>query len=462
MNANRSQAKLDRREFLRSAAGAGAVLAFGPAMSKELRAAAGGEAVNVALIGAGEQGQTLMEAVRRIPNVHVQAVCDIWPYNRKRLSRRLQAYRHANNAYEDYRELLDREKGLQAAIVATPDFWHARHAIACLDAGLHVYCETPMSNSVQDARRMVEAARRADRLLQIGQQRRSNPRYTFCYEELLKKRKLLGQVIAVNGQWNRMAHLPLGWPKRMEVEPAVLQANGFESMYQLRNWRRQKEFSGGPFVEAGAQQIDVYNWFLDARPTAVLADGQIDDTEQNAREASGAIVAIYEYRLPSGPVVASYQTLRGNTSGRHIERFLGDEGTLIMSERRDLTRLYPEVTGTEALAWAQCIRSGCLTAPADWLKRVEKLTLNNLAYVLSVTDTDMPNPAGPPPLELPVKMNKPLHQPHLENFFDAIRGQVKLNCPAEVGYETLVTVLKTREAAATGRRLEFQPGEFVA
>jgi len=61
---------------------------------------------------------------------------------------------------------------------------------------------------------------------------------------------------------------------------------------------------------------------------------------------------------------------------------------------------------------------------------------------------------------LPVTMDKPYHQPHLENFFDAVRSKAKLNCPAEIGYETAVTVLKVNEAVETARKVEFKPGEF--
>ncbi|MHC4891425.1 MAG: Gfo/Idh/MocA family protein, partial [Planctomycetota bacterium] len=61
---------------------------------------------------------------------------------------------------------------------------------------------------------------------------------------------------------------------------------------------------------------------------------------------------------------------------------------------------------------------------------------------------------------LPVRMDKPYHQPHLENFFDAIRGRAKLNCPAEVGYETAATVLKANEAVEAARKLDFKPEEF--
>jgi len=59
-----------------------------------------------------------------------------------------------------------------------------------------------------------------------------------------------------------------------------------------------------------------------------------------------------------------------------------------------------------------------------------------------------------------VTMDKLYHQPHLENFFNAVRGKEKLNCPAEVGYETAVTVLKVNEAVEAMRRLEFKPEEF--
>ena len=269
----------DRRRFLQAAAAGGVALAFGPTILAAAQEGEGVEPVRVGLIGAGEQGKILMEAARRIPGVHFQAVCDIWSYNRRWMTGRLRAYRHGSTAYEDYREMLDKEKDLQAVLVATPDFWHARHTIACLNAGLHVYCEAPMAHTVADARQMVEAARGvgakdASPLLQIGQQRRSNPQYRFCYEKLLQEKKLLGRIVAANGQWNRVVLPPLGWPKNVAVDPATLKKCGYESMRQLRNWRWYRDLSGGPMADLGAHQIDVYNWFLGTRPRAVLASGR--------------------------------------------------------------------------------------------------------------------------------------------------------------------------------------------
>ncbi|UCC97540.1 MAG: hypothetical protein JSW66_17060 [Phycisphaerales bacterium] len=70
------------------------------------------------------------DACRRIPGIRFKAVCEIWAtWTRKRVSRVLKAYRHEHNTYVDYREMLDKEKDLDAVIVATPDFWHAPHAV---------------------------------------------------------------------------------------------------------------------------------------------------------------------------------------------------------------------------------------------------------------------------------------------------------------------------------------------
>ena len=66
----------------------------------------------------------------------------------------------------------------------------------------------------------------------------------------------------------------------------------------------------------------------------------------------------------------------------------------------------------------------------------------------------------PPKYDLPITLDKPFHKPHLENFFAAIRGEEKLNCPAEIGYETAVMVLKVNDAVKAGQKLEFKPEEF--
>ena len=72
----------------------------------------------------------------RIPGLRFRAVCDIWKeYNQKRVVNTLRKYKFEVNGYEDYREMLDKEKDLDAVVIATPDFWHAPHTVDCLEGG---------------------------------------------------------------------------------------------------------------------------------------------------------------------------------------------------------------------------------------------------------------------------------------------------------------------------------------
>jgi predicted dehydrogenase len=228
MNNRRKKARIDRRGFLHSAAAVGTGLTFCPMVLGETSADSKQDDINVALLGAGVQGRILMGACLKIPGIRFKAVCDIWTaYNQKRLSRILRAYKHEHNTYVDYREMLDKEKDLDAVIIATPDFWHSNHTVACLEAGLHVYCETAMSNTIEGAKKMVKAAKRTGKLLQIGCQRRSNPRYVFCYEKFLKEAKLLGKITAANCQWNRSVRVLLGWPKKAAIDQDTLEKYGY-------------------------------------------------------------------------------------------------------------------------------------------------------------------------------------------------------------------------------------------
>src|SRR3954468_24941071 len=145
--------KFDRRDVLKGLSTLPALGLFGYAWQKqrayqqarvtEVAAAAKAPAdlqvINIALLGAGAQGQVLTDAMLRIPGLRFRAVCDIWTeYNQKRVVNSLKRFGHEPNAYADYREMLDTEKELDAVVIATPDFWHSPHAVDCLKAGKHV------------------------------------------------------------------------------------------------------------------------------------------------------------------------------------------------------------------------------------------------------------------------------------------------------------------------------------
>ena len=457
--------KIDRRDVLRGLSTVPALGLFGYAWRKQHEygqkqkdaasaarpaPAADLSAINLALLGAGAQGEVLLNAMLRIPGLRFRAVCDIWKeYNQKRAVNTLRKYKFEVNGYEDYREMLDKEKDLDAVVIATPDFWHAPHAVDCLRAGKHVYCEKEMSNTLEGARSMVLAAREAGKLLQIGHQRRSHPRYLHCREKLLLEAGLLGRIVTVNGQWNRAVAPDLGWPERYPIPSARLKQYGFESMQQFRNWRWYKGKGGGPIVDLGSHQIDIFNWFLGATPSHVMASGGNDYHDRATHEWYDTVMAIYEYDTKAGPARAYYQTQTTNGSQGYFENFMGDQGTLVISESEanNPGLLYRD---PNAPPWDEWIRKGYVSAP-----KLQERTQGDEEAVLDVRES-----VSPDQHRVPVVLRDPYHQPHLQNFFDAVRGTARLNCPAEVGYETAVTVLKVNEAIEAKQRLSFRPEEF--
>jgi predicted dehydrogenase len=442
---------LDRRTFLGSAAATAAGAGFAlPA--RGLAAAAvpeKTEPLHVAVIGTGTQGQELMNLAVQMPGIRIPAISDIWTaYNLKRGSRLLAGHFHDHTTYADWRELLEKEKNLHAVIIATPDFCHAAQTVACLEAGLHVYCEAPIANTLEDARRMVRAARQAGKLLQIGQQRRSNPSYVHCGTKLLGELKLLGTVNALSAQWNRPVQPTRGWPRRYPVADDVLKKYGYASMSQFRNWRWYKALGSGPLGEFGCHQVDIFNWFLGTPPTSVLASAGTDYYDPKTHEWHDTVMAVYEYRTARGTARAFYQVLNTNGNLDYFEKVLGDQGAIVISEAKNFAAVYRE---EQAQDWDRWVNLEYLKKYGD-----EEETEDEEEAGLTVTKS-----VEPSRYDVPVTFTDPFHKPHLENFFNAVRGRGALACPAETAYQTAVTVFKVAEAAAAGRKLAFTAEDFT-
>lgn len=436
---------LKRRAFLQAGAAAGVWLASAGRAAEPGRS--GEDAIHVALLGAGAQGRTLASAAVLLPGLRLRAVCDIWRYSRRALQTYLAAYQQEANDYADYQEMLAKEKGLHAVIVATPDSFHAEHANACLRAGLHVYCEKCMSNSIELARSMVRTARETGKLLQIGYQRRSNPRYRHVAEKLLGEARLAGRLTHVAGQWNHPVRDDVGWPVKFAMRDEELRRYGYASMHELRNWRALKKYGGGPFADFGAHQVDVVHWFLGALPKSVLAVGGRDYYQQH--EWHDNAMAALEYDTPQGTVRALCQ-VQTTTSGGGLsafEHFMGTEGSIRIAEHARWTGIFREAHTKE---WDEWVRGGLL------VRKEEPAA----AKPLTSEEAHARETGVVVPYELPVVLDKPIHQPHLENFFEAVRGKARLACPAETAFAAEVVVHKVNEAIEAKKLLAFAPEEF--
>ena len=446
--------KFSRRDFLKSSASAGLGMALTGTVLKGASLTKGKEEkkkagnLNIAIIGTGVQGRILIESCLRIPGIRITAICDIWEYSQRYASRYLKKYGFTVNIYEDYRDLLSKEKNLDAVIIATPDWMHTEQTNACLEAGLHVYCEKEMSNSLDKARTMVNTSRRAGKLLQIGHQRRSNPRYIHAINRLIHEKNLLGRVSQAYAQWNRAKSDMIGWPKKYTIEQSKLEKYGYASMTHFRNWRWFKKYGGGPIVDLGSHQIDLFSWIFGVNPSSVIASGGIDYYKN--REWYDNVMTVYEFKTKKGIARALYQVQTTTKHGGFYETFMGENGSIVISEV--LQRGNWAWREAHAPEWDSLVKEGYLQSETQ---PVPKVKTKNIFVDVRVTAE-----AGRWPL--PVELAKPAHQPHLENFFNAIKLGTPLSCPGETGYECAVAVLKVNEAVKSRRLLKFRPEHFKA
>jgi len=163
--------KFTRRDFIRSSMAVGAGLAMAGPASRVLGA---NNDIRLAVVGVGGQGGGHMGYFSRIPGVRLVAICDA---DQAHLDNRAADFEKKNNVklktYTDVRKLLD-DKEIDAITSATPNHWHALVTVWACQAGKDVYIEKPACHEILEGRKMVEAARKYNRIVQIGTQKRSS------------------------------------------------------------------------------------------------------------------------------------------------------------------------------------------------------------------------------------------------------------------------------------------------
>src|SRR2546429_6581994 len=194
-----------RRQFMRigpGAAATGAAAKFTLLDPKPLWASpnpvAPSDTVRFASIGTGVRGCELLQASTRVPGVQCVAVCDL--YDARHVAAQ-EAVKNPNvPATRNYKEILDR-KDVDAVFIAVADHQHRKVFIDACAAGKDIYCEKPMSHTVEDGFAMIEAAQKANRIVQIGSQRVSSIVYAQCKE--LYDSGQLGDVYSIEAYWDR-------------------------------------------------------------------------------------------------------------------------------------------------------------------------------------------------------------------------------------------------------------------
>ena len=260
---------VSRRDFIKiggaiaATSGAIATTALQPS---EVRAASANGKIRIGFVGPGGRGfnahvKTLSKLCAAGQPIELVAVCDVYSEHRDRAA----DYIHSKNEntpakYEDFREMIGKEK-LDAVCIATPDHWHAKQAIECLEAGLDVYCEKPMTKTVEEACAVLKVWKKTGRVMQVGVQSTSLPLWTEV-NKLLREGKL-GKVLMYQteffrnsdvGQWRYYKLTPsmtpknINWNTWLGVDDGLAEKQAFDREVYAQ-WRRFWPFGSGMYTD---------------------------------------------------------------------------------------------------------------------------------------------------------------------------------------------------------------------
>jgi len=323
--------RLTRREFLgRSTQAAAGIAAGGALAAKTLAAPAissrilgANDRINMAIIGIRSQGRAHIRSLAKIPNVHIKTLCDV---DENLFADRIKAVTEAQGSAPgtaaDMRHVFD-DQDISAVAMATPNHWHALGTIWAVQAGKHVYVEKPASHNIWEGRKMVEAARKYNRLVQIGFQSRSN-RNAQSGMRFLREGKLgyiymaRGLCIKPRGDIGRYPDGPL---KEGETYSTTIGGRGGASYtaaylekvdYDLwlgpapkrkfnrnrfhYNWHWHWDYGNGDTGNQGPHQFDMARWGLgkNEHPVKVRSFGGYFAYD-SSQETPNTQTSIFEY-----------------------------------------------------------------------------------------------------------------------------------------------------------------------
>jgi predicted dehydrogenase len=347
------------------------------------------------LIGAGDRGKYVISTFVRTDKVEVKSVCDVWT---ERAQEAKQASAPNATLYQDHRKLLDEGKNLDAVLIATPDHWHSRIAIDCLNAGKDVYCEKPLTLKMEEGPEVVKAARVNNRICQVGMQQRSGKIYLQAKEEIIKPGKL-GKITLARTWWHGNGYHLRKAPAKLQTRPSDLDWARFLGPVKWRdydpqqyyNFRAYLDFGGGQVTDLFTHWIDVVHMFMDQdNPISAVAAGGIY-AYKDGRTAPDTINVLLEY--PNDWTATFEATLAPGITGEAVE-MCGTEGRLNITRQR--YEFYPKgrnVTPTVVKSehdqtidhvenFLDCIRTRKLPNGDVWIghRSAQASHLGNIAY----------------------------------------------------------------------------------
>ena len=268
---------MNRRHFLQSSAALAATTAGYAQDLAERR-------YKVGLIGCGWYGKCDLFRLIQVSPVEVVSLCDVdrtMLEGAADLVSQRQANRRRPTLYRDYREML-RTGGMDIVLIGTPDHWHALPMIAAVEAGNHVWVQKPISVDIDEGKAMVAAARRTNKVVQVGLQRRSTPHLVEARDRIIRENKL-GKIAHVDiycyyhmrARENPPDAMP---PENLDYEmwtgPAPMRP--YNALVHPRKWRAYMEYGNGIVGDMCVHMLDMVRWMMNLGwPRSVASAGGI-------------------------------------------------------------------------------------------------------------------------------------------------------------------------------------------
>lgn len=378
--------RINRRNFLKTSGRSGAFLAAAASIGNVTVSAAANDKITMALIGCGGRGSHLMTMMKQIdPAVQFIAVCDV--HEPKRI-RGAEAAGGNAKQFTDYRKLLEM-KDIDAVVIASPEHLHGTQLIDAVAAGKDIYVEKPMTYSIEEGVRIVEAVRKSDRIVQVGMQRRSAP---MCIEAKKKiDEGILGDVTLVRAQWYWNVP-PLAKEIKIDGEfnwdlfLGSAPKRPFDPLRAMQ-WNWYWDYSGGMVTGQGVHLMDLIQWFMGkGTPLSAVMQG---GSAILGGECPDVFSASYEYNGYTASWILSYNNSFDN--GWKVT-FHGTKGTLVIGE--------PIFAQGE---------TGYRIYKEPWADVVNRKPIYQ-------SEEGLPT------------------EPHIVNWFECLRSRKQPNAPVEVGH----------------------------
>lgn len=407
-----------RRSFLASTALGSTVPMTAASASRVLGA---NDRIRLGLIGCGGMGRGDLRDMLRAGDTEAVALCDVDESQIAKTERDVTSDfdQRPDLRTADFRRVVDRDD-IDAVIVATPDHWHALPTVEACKAGKDVYVEKPLSITVWEGRQMVQAARKHDRVVQMGTQQRSGKQYLEAKEYLDSGK--LGRVRLVRcwayldwkGETPHQADAaaPAGVDYEMWLGPAP--ARPFNSNRFHFSFRWYWDYSGGLMTDWGAHMIDIANWYMGIKaPTSAMSVGGKFAYPGDAMETPDTQQVLYEFPEFSMVWEHALGVGRGPADREHGVMLHGEDGILIVDRQ----------------GWEVLPETDRIGNPTRKYK-----------------SAGVPHQAYRPERE-------DMHLDHVKNFLDCMRSRERPRSDVEIGHDSMIGCHLGNAAVRTGRRV---------